>query len=40
LTWHHQGKGQAKYLENTINDDSVKRDVEELIAREIKAALG
>lgn len=40
LTWHHQGNGQAKYLEQTIDDDSVKREVEELIAREIKATLG
>lgn len=40
LTFHHDAGRQAKYLETPINDAGVKRKVEELIAREIKAALG
>lgn len=40
LTFHHDAGHTAKYLENTINDAGVKRDVEELIAREIKRELG
>jgi hypothetical protein len=44
LGYHHDTVGgqpkQAKYLETPINDGGVKRKVEELIAREIKQALG
>jgi len=40
LTFHHDAGRQAKYLETPINDAGVKRKVEDLIAREIKAALG
>lgn len=38
LTYRHDAGHTAKYLENTINDAGVKRKVEDLIAREIKAA--
>lgn len=44
LEYHHDivngHQRQAKYLEQPINDAGVKRKVEELIAREIKRALG
>jgi hypothetical protein len=40
LDYHHDVGRKAKYLETPINDAGVKAKVEELIAREIKAALG
>lgn len=40
LSFRHDAGRQAKYLETPINDAGVKRKVEDLIAREIKAALG
>lgn len=40
LTFQHDPGRQAKYLEQPINDAGVKRKVEDLIAREIKRALG
>ena len=40
LDYHHDVGRQAKYLETPINDAGVKRKVEDLIAREIKRALG
>jgi len=40
LDYQHDEGRQAKYLETPINDAGVRSKVEELIAREIKAALG
>jgi len=40
LTYQHDAGRQAKYLETPLNDAGVAHAVQELVAREIKNALG